>query len=106
MDKTADAMEYFSMSISGQPPTKEALLSYAAFSEEKGQPEAALKLLNRYSEVYSDTVDTMISRARIYDTMGQSEQAKDQYKTLLYSGYQLTPGLKKYIRSRLTLNNN
>jgi type IV pilus assembly protein PilQ len=104
MDQIPEAMEYFSQSINGDPPMKEALISYAAFSEEKGQPEAALKLLNMYSNTYSDTVDTMISRARIYDNMGQTENATKQYKTLLYSGYQLVPGLKKYIRARLTIN--
>lgn len=106
MDKVSDAMEFFSRSISGEPPLKEALISYAAFSEEKNQPEAALKLLDRYADVYSDTVDTMISRARLYDTMGLTAKATEQYKTLLYSGYQLVPGLKKYIRGRLTMNNN
>lgn len=106
MDKVADAMEFFSQSISGEPPLKEALLSYAAFSEEKNQPEAALKLLDRYADVYSDTVDTMISRARVYDAMGLTDKATEQYKALLYSGYQLVPGLKKYIRGRLTMNNN
>ncbi len=106
MDQTAKAMEYFSQSISGQPPMKEALVSYAAFSEDKGQPEAALKLLNRYAKDYSDTVDTMSSRARIYDAMGKTDKATEQYKTLLYSGFQLTPGLKAYIRSRLTKNSN
>jgi type IV pilus assembly protein PilQ len=106
MDQIPEAMEYFSQSINGEPPMKEALLSYAAFSEEKGQPEAALKLLNKYSDSYSDTVDTMIARARIYDNMGQTTKATEQYKTLLYSGYQLVPGLKKYIRGRLTMNDN
>lgn len=85
---------------------KEALISYAAFSEKKEQPEAALKLLNKYAENYSDTVETMISRARLYDTMGQTQKATEQYKSLLYSGYQLVPGLKKYIRGRLAMKDN
>jgi type IV pilus assembly protein PilQ len=102
MDQVPEAMEYFSQSINGEPPMKEALISYAAFSEEKGQPEAALKLLKRYADEHNDTVDTMASRARLYDAMGQTEKATEQYKTLLYSGYQLIPGLKKYIRTRLT----
>lgn len=106
MDKVADAMEFFSQSINGEPPLKEALISYAAFSEQKNQPEAALKLLNRYADVYSDTIDTMISKARLYDTLGQTAKATEQYKTLLYSGYQLVPGLKKYIRGRLSMNSN
>lgn len=106
MDQVPEAMEYFAQSISGNPPMKEALISYAAFSEKKGQPEAALKLLDKYAETYSDTVETMISKARLYDTMGQTQKATEQYKLLLYSGYQLVPGLKKYIRGRLTMKDN
>ncbi|AGF77376.1 type II secretory pathway, component HofQ [Desulfocapsa sulfexigens DSM 10523] len=106
MDQVSEAMEYFAQSISGTPPMKEALISYAAFSEKKEQPEAALKLLNKYAENYSDTVETMISRARLYDTMGQTQKATEQYKSLLYSGYQLVPGLKKYIRGRLAMKDN
>ncbi len=105
MDQIPSAMEYFNQSISGQPPMKEALLSYAAFSEDKGQPEAAIKLLNRYTKEYSDTVETMIAKARLYDSIGQKTKATAEYKALLYSGYQLVPGLKKYIRSRLTVKN-
>jgi type IV pilus assembly protein PilQ len=104
MDQPPEAIEFFSQSISGEPPMKEALISYAAFSEEQNQPEAALKLLNRYSKVYGETVDTMISKARIYDNMGQPQKAKEQYKTLLYSGYQLIPELKRYIQGRLAMN--
>ncbi len=102
MDQIPDAMEYFAQSISGTPPLKEALISYAAFSEEKGQPEVALKLLDRYTKDYTDTVNIMASRARLYDAIGQTQKATEQYKKLLYSGYQLVPGLKKYIRSRLS----
>ena len=47
----------------------------------------------------------MIAKARLYDSMGQKTKATEQYKALLYSGYQLVPGLKKYIRSRLTVKN-
>ncbi len=106
MEQIPQAMEYFAQSITGEPPLKEALISYAAFSEEKGQPEAALKLLDKYSENYSDTVDTMVAKARLYDTMGQTAKATEQYKALLYSGYQLVPGLKKYIRGRIAMTDN
>ncbi len=105
MEQIPQAMEYFAQSITGEPPLKEALISYAAFSEEKGQPEAALKLLNKYSENYSDTVDTMVAKARLLDTIGQTEKATEQYKALLYSGYQIVPGLKKYIRGRIAMKN-
>jgi len=104
MDQISEAMEYFSQSINGTPPLKEALISYAAFSEKQNQPEAALKLLNKHSEFYSDNINTMSSKARLYDAMGETKQATEQYKKLLYSGYQIVPGLKSYIRDRLAMN--
>ena len=104
MDQISEAMEYFSQSINGTPPLKEALISYATFSEKQSQPEAALKLLNKHSEFYSDNINTMSSKARLYDAMGETKQATEQYKKLLYSGYQIVPGLKSYIRDRLTMN--
>jgi type IV pilus assembly protein PilQ len=47
----------------------------------------------------------MVSKARIYDQMGQKEKADEQYRTLLASGYPLVPGLKQYIQSRLSGSN-
>jgi type IV pilus assembly protein PilQ len=102
MNQTAEATDYFAQSISDPTPMKEALISYASFSEQNGQPDAALKLLARYNALYGESVETMVAKARIYDKMGQKEKANEQYRALLASGYQLMPGLKEYIQSRLT----
>lgn len=102
MNQTAEATDYFAQSISDPTPMKEALISYASFSEQNGQPDAALKLLARYNTLYGESVETMVAKARIYDKMGQKEKADEQYRALLASGYQLMPGLKEYIQSRLT----
>ncbi len=104
MGNIGEAGEYFSQSISDDIPMKEALISYAAFSEENNHPEAAIKLLDRYQAVYGESIDTMISKARIYDHMGKTDQATAQYRALLGSGFQLVPGLKDYIRERLAAN--
>jgi type IV pilus assembly protein PilQ len=80
---------------------KEALLSYAAFNENFGKPEAALKLLQKYSAHYGDTLDTMLAKARIYDKVGNSPKAIAQYRSILSSGYQIRPDLKQYIDGRL-----
>jgi type IV pilus assembly protein PilQ len=104
MNQIPEATDYFMQSISGQTPMKEALLSYAAFSEQNGQGDGALKLIARYNTLYGESVDTMVSKARIYDKMGQKEKANEQYRALLASGYQLVPGLKEYIQSRLSGN--
>ncbi len=101
MNQTADASSYFSQSISGATPMKEALISYAAFSEQNGQPDAALKLIARYNSIYGESTDTFVAKGRIYDAMGQKEKANEQYKALLTSGYPMAPGLKEFILGRL-----
>jgi type IV pilus assembly protein PilQ len=101
MHHIAEASEYFNQSVSGSPPLKEALLSYAAFNENFDHPDAALKLLNKYSELYGETLDTMVSKARIYDKKGNSKRALEQYRSILLSGFQISPDLKRYIEGRL-----
>lgn len=101
MQQVKEASEYFAQSISGSPPMKEALFSYAAFSENNGQNDAALKLLQKYESNYGATVDTMIAKARILDKKGSAKEATKQYQALLVSGFQLRPDLKKFIEGRL-----
>lgn len=103
MQRIPEATDYFSQSVSGTPPMKEALISYAAFSENNGQNDAAIKLLDKYHSVYGETVDTMVAKARILDKLGLSEQATTEYKSLLASGFQLRPDLKKYIEGRISI---
>ncbi len=102
MDKTAEATEYFSQSVSGTPPMKEALISFAAFSENNNQQQVALKLLDTYSSNYGDTVHTMVSKARIYDSIGEKEKATAQYRALLTSGFQMRPDLRQYVQGRVS----
>jgi len=105
MDRMPEAMELFAQSVSGDPPRKEALISYAAFSENNNQPEAALKLLDTYSRYYGDNLMTMVSKGRILDKMGEQEKATAQYRALMSSGFQMRPDLKKYVESRLSAGN-
>ncbi len=105
MQRISDASEYFTQSISGSPPMKEALISYAAFSENNNLNEAAIKLLDKYHSHYGETVDTMVAKARVLDKLGLKKEAAEQYKALLGSGFQLRPDLKKYISSRIAENN-
>lgn len=101
MQQKTEAMEYFNQSVSGNPPMKEALISYAAFSETNKNLISALKLLDKYSSFYGDTANTMLSKARIYDKQGDSDKATAQYAALMSSGFQIRPDLKKFIRGRL-----
>ncbi len=101
MNRIPEAVEYFSQSISGSPPMEEALASYAAFSESNGSPAAALKLYDKYNAIYGESVNTMVAKARIYDVLDMKDKAKEQYESIIASGFQLSIDLKKYIESRL-----
>jgi type IV pilus assembly protein PilQ len=101
MQRTSEAKEYFAQSISNSPPMKEALISFAAFSENNGQNDAALKLLDKYHSYYGETLETMVAKARVLDKVGMSKDATKQYQAILASGFQLRSDLKKYIEGRL-----
>jgi type IV pilus assembly protein PilQ len=103
MQRISEAKEFFAQSISNNPPMKEALISFAAFSENNGLNDAALKLINKYHTHYGETLETMIAKARILDKLGMSKDAGRQYQAILTSGFQLRPDLKKYIEGRLTV---
>jgi type IV pilus assembly protein PilQ len=102
MKRLSLANEYFIRSISSNPPMKEALLSYAAFSENNGMNDAALKLLKKYKKYYGENLNTMIASARIHEKQGKTTLASAEYRSILASGYQLSPDLRHYIRVRLS----
>ena len=105
MQRVSEAKDYFTQSISDTQPLKEALLSYAAFSENNGYNDAALKLIEKFHNSYGETVDTMVAKARILDKLGLSKDATDQYKAVLNSGFQIRPDLKKFISGRVAAKN-
>lgn len=101
MQRFEEAKEFFSQAISGNPPMQEALMSYAAFSENNGHNDAALTLIDKYESHYGENVNTMIAKARIFDKQGLTAEATKQYKAILTSGFQLRQDLKKYIQGRV-----
>lgn len=103
MGRTAEAGEYFRQSISGTPPLREALVSFAAFSENNGNNAAALTLLKKLHATYGETIDSMISMARLYDKMGEYTKGTKQYNAILASGFQIRPNLRQYINERVQL---
>jgi type IV pilus assembly protein PilQ len=103
MKRNAEAKEHFDMAVSGKRPDSEALISYAMFSEENDRYLDSLLLLARHEDLYGDSLDTMIARARILDKEGNSEKAAAEYRAILLSGYQLPADLTRYIKGRLAL---
>ena len=105
MNRFPEAIEYCNQSVSDSPPLKDALVSYATFSENNDQPEAALKILDKFESYYGDDLNTMITRARIYDKLGQTDKAAAQYRAILHSGFQIRPDMKKFIHGRIAAKN-
>jgi len=103
MKRNDEAKEYFEIAVSDKRPDSEALISYAMFSEDTGNFLNALLLLARHEDLYGDSLDTMIARARILDKEGSSAKAASEYRAILLSGYQLPADLTRYIKGRLAL---
>ena len=101
MEKTEEAKEYFDLAVSSQKPSKHALASYAAFSEQNGSYDAALNLLEQFTQVYGNSLETMVSNARIYDKMGDAARADEEYKAIQLSGFELPADLKAYLSFRV-----
>lgn len=97
------ALEYFDRSTSGKKPSKEALLSYAAFSEEHHEYAGALRILEKHHRLYGNDLNSMVTSARIYDKMGKRGQATEKYQAILLSGFRIPPDLAKYIKGRVAL---
>jgi type IV pilus assembly protein PilQ len=103
MQDKEKARIYFNQCTQSKKPAKEALLSYAVFSEEQQDFIGALQHLERHDTLYGDDLNSLIAVARIYDKMGKSQQSTDRYQKVLLSGYSLPPDLEKYIKGRLSL---
>ncbi len=104
MEENRQAQQYFDQSISGGKPSREALFSYAVFSERQGQPDAALRLLGKYSELYGEDLDSMVSRGRILDQQGRKAEADQVYTAILHAGFSVPPDLRAFIVSRARSN--
>jgi len=101
MAQDLEARDYFERAVSGSRPSRQALASYASFSEQNNSLEMALALLLRYEELYSGSVESMISKARIYDELGNTAQADQEYQAILLSGYKIPGDLEKFIKNRI-----
>ena len=104
MQENGEALQYFNQSVSVAKPSGEALLSFAVFLEGEQEYDKALKLLDKYGELYGENLNSMVTYARILDKQGNHETATQKYKSVLLSGFQVPPDLKKYINSRISLN--
>lgn len=103
MQEYSQAQQYFDQSISTGKPSREALVSYAAFSEQQTRYDAAIKLLQKHDELYGQNLNSMVARARVLDKQGEHELATEAYRSILLAGFRVPPDLKKFITGRMSL---
>lgn len=101
MQKKEEAQLFFKQAIQGERPLAAALQGYAVFLEQQGDNGGALALLNTFSAMHADTVDSMVNKARLLDKLGQGDKAVAQYRAILLSGYDVPTDLKSYITARV-----
>lgn len=101
MKKVDEAKKYFDRSINSGAPSSEALISYASFAEEYESYHGALALLARNEEMHGDTLDTLVSKARILDKAGRPAEAVTTYNAVLLSGYEVPEDLRRFIEGRI-----
>lgn len=102
MQNYTEAEKFFSQSVSGAKPSKEALLNYAAFKEERSKFSESLSLLSEHDRHHGKSMDSMLASARVNDKAGNAGQAVRCYRELLNSGYRLPPDLQKYVQERVS----
>ena len=100
MEEYSQAQQYFDQSVNTGKPSREALISYAAFSERQRQYDAALRLLKKLEDLYGQDLYSMVAQARIYDSLGDYGAARKEYKAILHAGFRVPPDLKKFILSK------
>ena len=103
LEKVQEAKGYFDIAVNTHNTSKQALASYAAFCEQNQSYEAAVNLLQRYEQTFGSSLQIMISKARLYDKLGQKDLADAEYRSALYSGDAMPETLKGYIQNRLGL---
>ncbi|HWH72006.1 MAG TPA: tetratricopeptide repeat protein, partial [Candidatus Sulfotelmatobacter sp.] len=103
MKKIEEAKEYFDKAIASGNPSAEALTSYASFCEDNDSLEAALALLAKHEAIHGDNLESMIAKARVRDKLGRSEEANEEYRAILLSGFEIPADLKRYIEGRMAV---
>lgn len=101
LEKIQEAKGYFEIAVSAPKPDKQALFSYAAFSEQNQSYDAAVNILQHYEKIYGSSLKIMISKARIYDKNSQKDLANAEYRSALHSGEAMPENLKTFIQNRL-----
>lgn len=101
MQNYTEAERFFSQSVRGPKPSKEAFLNFAAFKEDRKNYSESLSIINEHDRQYGKSLDSMLAAARVNDKSGNAGQAVRCYRELLNSGYRMPADLQKFVEQRI-----
>ncbi|NLE02338.1 MAG: hypothetical protein GX640_20940 [Fibrobacter sp.] len=100
MQDSQTANNYFIQATKTKRPSREALLNYAFFLEERKDYDGSLRILDRYKSLYSEDLDGLVASARIKDKLGRYQAASADYQKIIRLGTDVPPDLVQYIQNR------
>lgn len=101
MQNYTEAERFFSQSVRGPKPSKEAFLNFAAFKEDRKNFSESLSIINEHDRQFGKSLDSMLAAARVNDKSGNPGQAVRCYRELLNSGYRMPADLQKFVEQRI-----
>jgi type IV pilus assembly protein PilQ len=104
MGKNDEAKIYFERAMdAAAKPSLHTLYNYAVFCESGGEYRQALRLLNNIESNYELSADTMLLRARVYEHLGQIDNAMTEYRAVSQGGASIPMELQRYAKERLEI---
>lgn len=104
MGKNDEAKIYFERAMdAAAKPSLHTLYNYAVFCESGGEYRQALRLLNNIESNYELSADTMLLRARVYEHLGQIDNAIAEYRAVSQGGASIPMKLQRYAKERVEI---
>lgn len=104
MGKNDEAKIYFERAMdSAAKPSLHTLYNYAVFCESEGEYRQALRLLNNIESNYELSADIMLLRARVYEHLGQIDNAITEYRAVSQGGASIPMELQRYAKERMEI---
>jgi len=102
MGKNDEAKIYFERALDTSPiPSLNTLYNYAVFCEAEGEYRQALRLLNNIEVNYELSADAMLLRAKVYEHLGQFDQAIIEYRAVSQGGKSIPMKSQLYATERM-----
>jgi type IV pilus assembly protein PilQ len=104
MGKNDEAKIYFERAMdASDKPSLHTLYNYAVFCESGGEYRQALRLLNNIESNYELSANIMLLRARVYEHLGQTDNAITEYRAVSQGGASIPIELQRYAKERVEI---